>query len=109
MVKLMGPNRKLTELNPRLKGDILVFECPCNRCKDIREHPEAEANKLFCDGLIRIPILPQPNGWSHSGGEFPETISLQPSILIGNSAKNKNGGCEGWHGYLTNGILTACE
>ena len=27
----------------------------------------------------------------------------------GAAAKNNLGGCEGWHGYLTNGMLVACE
>lgn len=105
----MGPNRKLTELDPRLENNVLVFNCPCNRCKDIREDHEAERNKIFVDAMIRIPILPQPNGWNKAGGEFPETISLTPSILIGTPGKNNMGGCEGWHGYLTNGVLMACE
>lgn len=105
----MGPTRKLTELGPRLQNDVLVFDCPCNRCQDIRENPNAERNRRWCDGRIRIPILPQPNGWTHSGGDFPETITLQPSIQIGYQRDNKLGGCEGWHGYLTNGVLVACE
>lgn len=105
----MGPTRKLTELDPRLKDNVLVFDCPCNRCQDIRDNPEAERNKVFCDALIRIPIRPQANGWTQVGGEFPETITLQPSIRIGDPAKNKNGGCEGWHGFLTKGVLVACE
>jgi hypothetical protein len=60
-----------------------------------RENPEVERNKLWCDARIRIPILPQANGWTLVTGEFPETITLQPSILIGEATKNKNGGCEG--------------
>lgn len=94
----MGPTRIL----------ILVFNCPCNRCTDIRENPEAERNLLFCDALIRIPILPAPNGWTKVSGEFPD-LTLNPSILIGHPSKNSNGGCEGWHGYLTDGVLVACE
>ena len=35
--------------------------------------------------------------------------TLNPSILIGHPSKNSNGGCEGWHGYLTDGVLVACE
>lgn len=105
----MGPTRKLTDLDPRFEGGFLVFDCPCGRCQDIRENPDAERNKLFCDGRIRIPILPQPNGWTRAGGEFPETLSLTPSILIGHPSSNSNGGCEGWHGYLTDGVLIACE
>src|SRR5580704_18659112 len=101
----MGPSRKLTDLEPRLSDNVLVFNCPCNRCRDIRENPGAERNLLFCDARIRIPIVPQENGWTHVGGEFPESVSLMPSILIGHPSKNANGGCEGWHGYLTNGVL----
>ena len=41
-------------------------------------------------------------------GEFPD-LTLNPSILIGHPSKNSNGGCEGWHGYLTDGVLVACE
>lgn len=105
----MGPSRKLTELDPRFSENVLVFDCPCNRCKDIRENPNEERNALWCDARIRIPILPAAGGWTLTGGNFPETITLQPSILIGHADKNKLGGCEGWHGYLTNGVLVACE
>lgn len=106
---MIGPTRKLTELDARLENGILIFDCPCDRCKDIRENPDAARNKIWCDALIRIPILPAKKGWTLVSGEFPETITLQPSILIGESNKNKAGGCEGWHGYLTNGSLVACE
>ena len=105
----MGPSRKLTELEAHFADNILVFNCPCNRCKDIRENPDAERNALWCDARIRIPIMPQANGWTWVSGEFPESMTLQPSIRIGAPAKNVAGGCEGWHGYLTNGVLLACE
>ena len=105
----MGPSRKLTDLAPRYADNVLAFDCPCNRCKDIRENPEAERNKLWCDARIRIPILPREKGWTHTGGESLDDLSLQPSILIGHPDKNKLGGCEGWHGYLTDGVLAACE
>jgi hypothetical protein len=105
----MGPNRKLTDLDPRFEHNILVFDCPCNRCKDLRENPNEERNKVWCDARIRIPILPEPNGWELTVGTFPETITLMPSIRIGEASKNKLGGCEGWHGHLTNGYLIACD
>ncbi len=104
----MGPNKKLTELSPTFVDNILVFDCPCNRCKDIRDNPDAERNKLWCDARIRIPIFPRENGWELTTGYFPN-LTLQPSIKIGDDKKNKNGGCEGWHGYLINGVLMACE
>lgn len=103
----MCPTKKLRDLDPRLKANVLVFDCPCDRCADIRAFPDAERNKLFCDGRIRVPIKPQANGWDHVSGEFPDTISLIPSIRIGHGGRGV-GGCEGWHGYLTNGELVAC-
>jgi hypothetical protein len=105
----MGPTRKLTELDARLIEDVLVFDCPCDRCKDIRDNPEAERNKMLCDARIRIPITPRSNGWTRVSGEFPETLTLAPSIRIGDPSQDKRGGCEGWHGHLINGVLVACE
>lgn len=105
----MGTSKTLTDLDPTLTNNVLVFDCPCSRCKDIRDNPNEDRNARFCDALIRIPILPEKNGWTLTSGTFPETITLQPSILIGSSAKNHLGGCEGWHGYLTNGVLVPCE
>lgn len=103
----MGPTRKLTELTPAFKDNVLVFDCPCDRCRDIRENPDAQRNQYWCDGRVRIPIAPQPHGWNLVSGEYPETITLQPSIRIG--LGKSHGGCDGWHGYLTNGVLVACE
>ena len=88
---------RLTELNPRLKENILVFDCPCGRCN----------TEKMPQGRIRIPIVPAPNGWTMSG-EFPETISLQPSIRIGDERTDAIEGCCIWHGYLTNGSLVPC-
>lgn len=105
----MGPTRKLTELDARLSDNVLVFDCPCNRCKDIRENPNEQRNLVWCDARIRIPILPAQNGWTLTAGVFPESISLEPSIRIEHPEKDHLGGCEGWHGYLTNGVLVACE
>lgn len=63
-------------------------------------------NERYCVGRIRIPIKPVENGWTHVGGEFPETITLQPSIFIGSQAP-KYTGCY-WHGFLTNGEMVSC-
>jgi hypothetical protein len=94
---------RLTELNPRFKEGVLVFDCPCDRCIDIRREPDAERNKLFCDSRIRIPIKPSDNGWEMTGA-FPDTITLTPSIQIGGPL----GGKCNWHGYLTNGEMKPC-
>ena len=74
---------RLTELNVRLKQDILVFDCPCGKC----------------GGRIRVPIGPErtvgpenPGGNWKWTGDFPTTISLEPSVDSGH-----------WHGNITNG------
>jgi len=105
----MGPTRKLAELEARYDGKTLRFNCPCNRCKDIRDNPEEERNAKWCDAIIRIPIAPEQNGWTLVSGTTTDDLTLQPSIKIGNDQYNAAGGCEGWHGYLTNGVLVACE
>jgi len=93
---------KFTELNPRLAENVLVFDCPCDRCAAIRKNPNAPAFATLMDARIRIPIKPVTNGWDHVSGTFPETLTLLPSILI----EHRPSG--GWHGYLQNGILVPC-
>ena len=82
---------KLRDLDPRLRGGdlasgaFLVFDCPA--CS-----PKGDAHG------IRVPLAPKvdQNGqsWQHSG-EFPDTLTLSPSI---------NAGC--WHGWIENGEIT---
>lgn len=70
---------KLRDLQPRFNGRFLVFDCPCGKC----------------GGRIRVALAPQQDSqgqaWNYTG-EFPDSLSLTPSV---------NAGC--WHGYITNG------
>jgi Family of unknown function (DUF6527) len=84
---------RLSELNPSItpadENNVrrLTFDCPCH-----------------CGYPAGIRIGPtQTNGaWSFTG-EYPDTLSTQPSILI-----YPHGDCKGWHGYLTNGEMVPC-
>lgn len=71
----------LIDLNPRFKEDVLSFDCP--NCKDDNSHK------------IRITKCPLKDRndrcWAFTG-EFPNTLTLQPSV---------NAGC--WHGNITDG------
>lgn len=75
---------KLSELDPVLKNDILRFDCPVCSLKG-NSHS------------VRICILPrrdeQGNGWAREG-EFPDTLTLRPSINVG---------C--WHGNIVAGEI----
>jgi len=74
---------KLRELDPKLSAatGILVFNCPCGRC----------------GGRIRLRVNSEPSRdpkalqWKMTG-EFPDSLTLTPSI---------NAGC--WHGYIRDG------
>lgn len=72
---------KLKDLDAKLNENVLTFDCPS--CKDQNAHK------------IRVPLSPATDrhgqSWNH-GGEFPETLTLQPSV---------DAGC--WHGWITNG------
>lgn len=50
------------------------------------------------------PDNPSPR-WVVTAGDVarPDTVTLSPSILHA----TERGGC-GWHGYLTNGVLSPC-
>ncbi len=71
----------LVDLNGKLAGGYLVFDCPA--CRDHK---------------IRVPLAPMqgPNGhsWQHSG-EFP-ALTLTPSV---------DAGC--WHGFVSMGFVSA--
>ena len=80
---------RLRDLNPKLVGTlqrgVLIFDCPCPT-----NH-----------GRLRVPVHDVTAGevdgtqhW-HATGEFPDTLSLQPSIDASGA------GC--WHGFVTNG------
>lgn len=76
---------RLSELDPKLADGFLRFDCPvCSLANDCH--------------AIRVPLAPavdsRGQSWQHTG-EFPETLTLKPSI---------NAGC--WHGYITNGEVT---
>jgi hypothetical protein len=75
---------KLSELNPQYVSGILMFDCPT-------------CTKTDYTHKIRVPLAPTvSNGksWQHTG-EFPDTLTLTPSV---------NAGC--WHGNITNGEVT---
>jgi len=75
---------KLADLDPKLAGGFLRFDCPvCSKIGDCH--------------AIRVPLAPQVDrhgqSWQHAG-QFPDTLTLTPSV---------NAGC--WHGHITNGEI----
>ena len=91
----------LKDLAPALRGQVLVFDCPCdNFGKDGK-----------CFGRIRIPISPEPKGWDLKPDTSFEAgnMTLTPSISIIPTGIPIGSFCAGWHGYLTNGIMEPCE
>lgn len=66
---------KLSELDPIKTETQIHFLCPCG-----------------CGGRYGIKLA-GPGAWEISG-EYPETISAKPSIMLDSGH---------WHGYLTNG------
>ncbi len=80
-------------------GRVLVFECPCTN----------HGIEGKCFGRIRIPILPEPNGWKLESGSFAKgNMTLSPSILIHPSGDPVGSFCAGWHRFLRNGVLEPC-
>lgn len=91
---------KLSDLNPRLKGSladgVVIFDCP---------HPG-------CDHQVRVCVSAGPSFeltvkiWQASG-EFPDTLTLTPSIdIVEKDEKGKVIGTRCWHGHVTNGAIT---
>jgi hypothetical protein len=83
----------LSALDPKLSAEgILTFDCPA--CTP--DLPSSRVTDKSEQHRIRIPLkpaAPNSNGatWDHSG-EFPLTLSLNPSVDVG---------C--WHGYVLSG------
>ena len=95
---------KLRDLDPKLDGEvargILEFDCPLG-------HPHT----------IQVPIGSMcERAWA-SSGEFPDSLTLSPSILaheghpkdweLRGDAHVAASRC-GWHGFVTNGEVTTC-
>lgn len=99
---------RLTELNPQLHGSVdggsLGFDCPLG-------HPHRI--------IVGISRTPAPHHWL-STGEYPDTLTLTPSILAHEGHVNDDSlnhpdhkaeydaaaKC-GWHGFIeTGGIKT---
>lgn len=82
------PNAHLTNQDG---FEALVFSCPacdgdCILARFVRDRPAFQLNE---DVFV----------W-HAEGEFPDAISLTPSV----HALNGKGGSTHWHGYVTNGV-----
>lgn len=76
---------RLTDLNPKMfNGDkFLRFDCPT--CKGDNQH---------CIGVAILPNVDHNGrGWTKTG-EYPDTLTLSPSI---------DTGC--WHGHIVNGEI----
>lgn len=75
---------RLSDLDPKLAGGFLRFDCPACSLNG-NAHG------------IRVPLLPQIDrfgqSWGHSG-EFPDSLTLTPSI---------DAGC--LHGHIVNGEI----
>ena len=75
---------KLRDLDPKLSdGGILRFDCPV--CT-----PQGDAHGIR---VALAPAVENGRSWQHTG-EFPDTLTLHPSV---------NAGC--WHGNITNGEI----
>lgn len=80
---------RLSELDPKLSASgILRFDCPA--CS-----PKGHAHGIR---VALSPPAPYEYGktWQRTG-EYPETLTLHPSI---------DAGC--WHGQITNGEMIPC-
>lgn len=87
------PLVRLVEAKPSIDNGWLRFECPFHGV-----HPDWGQ----CE--IRIPLAPEPNGWSVTDRDDFERISVWPSIKVTNVASE----CF-WHGYITNGAFVHCD
>ena len=77
---------------PRREGVGLSFDCPCGGVCGQRP-------MLFLDPpMDGGALLPNTTTWKRTGDTF-EAMTLTPSLLRGAACK--------WHGFLTNGVLTA--
>lgn len=101
---------RLAALDPELSGSlvdgILKFDCPFAACQargphriwvavssapyHEREPRAGEAAVVSRNGKVKV--------WQATG-EFPETVSLQPSVNLVDDQGNTT--C--WHGFVTNG------
>lgn len=81
-----------TDLNPRLIGSGVQFDCPCGGGKCVP---------------LYIPFADTPNEhgnlgctWGRKGDSF-DNITLTPSIRRMDNCK--------WHGYVTDGRIVNCS
>ena len=89
----------LKDLDPKWDGNFLLFDCPC----------ELHGVEEKCGGRIRLPVLPEDNGWKLESGAFAEeNLTLSPSIRIHATGNPVGSYCAGWHGFLRNGIMEPC-
>lgn len=73
---------RLSSLDPKLSDNkVLRFDCP--KCS------QPGINNCHA---VRVPL--EGSHWTYSG-EFPETLTVMPSIDIG---------C--WHGFISNGDVS---
>ena len=110
---------KLADLNPRLKGSladgVVIFDCPhpgcdhqvrvCVSAGPYHERPKtADEMKFFTPGDPSFELTVKI--WQASG-EFPDTLTLTPSIdIVEKDEKGKVIGTRCWHGHVTNGAIT---
>jgi hypothetical protein len=79
---------------PETLGVGVIFDCPCGN--------HAEEHRCYIPFENPIgpgPLAVQP-GWHRAGDTF-DTLTLTPSIW----RRQELGGC-GWHGYITEGVVT---
>ncbi len=78
---------------PLRTGVGILLDCPCGN--------HAEDHQLYVPFATAIDGSPAAErGWQRTGETF-ETLTLTPSIL----RVRTHGGC-GWHGFITNGMVT---
>ncbi len=110
---------KLTELEPQfLRYELLegkethryvdtladaqgvMFLCP--QCWKKNNGPVGTHSVLCWFVGRRVPdhVFPRPGRWHVSGTGYDD-LTLQPSVFLTGQ------GC-GWHGFVTNGVVTTC-
>lgn len=88
---------RLADLRPELKGTLedgwLTFDCPTRGAKH----------------RVRVPVARSCfNGRWAASGEFPDRLTLQPSIRE-TLTDHEDAVTICWHGHVTEGAITRCQ
>lgn len=88
---------RLADLDPKLEGTlesgVLRFDCPLGHGHKFRVHLGPNGGAVY------------PREWAASG-EFPDTLTLHPSIDASQDFTGTGAAPCGWHGLITNGDVS---